>query len=100
MSTVLTVVIALLAIAALAVVISMLKRRRTESDRRNAQLEAEVEGHRGSANERRREASRLAGVAGKLSARADELDEQAGKEVEAARLDEERLLEARKKVKK
>ncbi len=97
MLTVLTVIVV---IAVIAVIGSYFWRLVTERDRRYARLEAETEGYRGAANERRRQASLLAAEAGRLSADADRLDEQARAEVEAAGLHEERVVEAQHKLRR
>src|SRR4051812_6505358 len=94
----LTLLLFIAGIAVLAALGSYLWRMVTERDLENAQLTAEAEGYRGTANERRRRASQLAAEASRLSDEASEFDERARYEVEGARLSEERVIEAQDKL--
>jgi Flp pilus assembly protein TadB len=95
-----TILIVIAALVVLAVLLSYAGRMRTERNRRRAETAVQVEEHRGSANARRRKASKLAAKASELSAEANKLDQKAAQEVESAQTEEDRAVEAGRRLKR
>lgn len=107
MSTALTIVVVTAVAVLVAVLVSYAKRLRSTRDRERALLASKAEEHRGAANSRRRRASDLASHASELAdnadalmAKAERLDNEAAKEMEAARSDEKQSAVATRRTTK
>jgi biopolymer transport protein ExbB/TolQ len=100
MSTLVAILIIVVATAVIVALASYTVRLRTAQRRSRQRLTAESEARLGRANDGRRRASQLAGMASAQHAEAERLDQEAAKELEAARAEEELSAAAKRKARR